>query len=55
MFIAACRLTVVFTVEKLRVYVKVRYEGGESGKMGQSLREREGLRKEHWYLAEQPV
>jgi len=36
-------------------YVGVRYEGGESGKMAQSLREREGLRKEHWYSAEQPV
>jgi len=36
-------------------HVEVRYEGGESGKMGQSLREHEGLRKEHWYLAEQPV
>ena len=36
-------------------YVEVRYEGGESGKMGQSLREREGLRKEHWYVADQSV
>ena len=36
-------------------YVKVRYEGGESGKMGQSLREREGIRKELWYVDDQSV
>jgi len=36
-------------------YVKVIYKSGESGKMGQSLREREGLRKEHWYVADQSV
>ena len=52
-------------------YVKVRYEGGESSKVGHSLRqrvlqcegwnvlpwtaERGGLRKERWYVADQLV
>ena len=36
-------------------YVEVRYEGGESGKVGHSLREHGGLRKEHWYVADQSV
>src|SRR6218665_2205307 len=36
-------------------YVKVRYECGESEKMGQSLREREGIRKELWYVDDQLV
>ena len=35
--------------------VGVRYQGGESGKMGQSLREHEDRRKELWYVADRSV
>src|SRR6218665_1178052 len=36
-------------------YEGVRYQGGESGKVGQSLGEREGIRKELWYVDDQSV